>query len=185
MDVKNAFGAGLKDAKVKDSNGDVHDIYGVVTVEGQSQREETEVRGDDQILGTFGSALREEITIEANAVNFETLAAITGNQVTEVALTSAKISLGTPNELNPVFVEVQAFTSAKLKSGQKAEIKKTWHKVQINTISLSQAGEQEFKVTLEGVALQTDENIEGAAFSPAETKVATLEVYNTEPAESS
>lgn len=177
MDVKNAFGAGLKDAKVKDAEGTVHDIYGVVTAEGQTQREETEVRGDDQILGTFGSSLREEITIEANAVNFDVIAAITGNQVTEVASTSAKVSLGTTTELNGVFVEVQAYTNAKFKGGSVAEIKKTWHKVQINTVTISQAGEQEFKVTMEGVALQTDEDIEGNAFTPAETKVATLEVY--------
>jgi hypothetical protein len=184
MDVKNAFGAGLKDAKVKGSDGIVHDIYGIVTAEGQTQREETEVRGDDQILGTFGSSLREELTLEANAINFDALAAVLGNTVTEVADVSAKISMGTPIELTGVFVEIQAYTNAKFKSGQSAEIKKTWHKVQINTATISQAGEQEWKLTLEGVALQTDQDIEGNAFSPAETKVATLEVYTTEPGSS-
>ncbi len=173
---KNAIGAGLKDAKIKIAAGTVYDIYGVVTAEGQTQREETEVRGDDQILGVFGSSLREDITIEANAVSFEVLEAITGNAATYVAATSAKINLGTDAELNPVFVEVQAFSKAKLSTGESAEIKKTWHKVQINTVSVSQAGEQEFKVTLEGVALQTSTDVTGAAFSPAATKVATLEV---------
>lgn len=179
MDVSSAFGAGLKDAKVRNAAGDTFDLFGVVTAEGSPQREETEVRGDDRVLGTFGSSLREEITLEANAVSFDVLAAITGNAVAEVALTSSKISLGTESELNPVFVEVQAYTSAKFSSGENAEIKKTWHRVQINSINISQAGEQEFKVTLEGVALQTDQDIAGVAFSPAETKVATLEVYST------
>lgn len=177
MDISNAYGAGLRDAKIRDSGGDVHDIYGVVTAEGNTQREETEVRGDDQILGTFGSALREEITIEANAVSFDAIQAITGNQVTEVVDESSTINLGTEGELNPVFVEVQAFTAAKFKGGENAEIKKTWHRVQINSITIAQAGEQEFKVTMEGIALQTDSDITGAAFTPAVTKIATLEVY--------
>ncbi len=179
MDVKNAFGAGLKDAKIRTAANETHDIYGVVTAEGQTTREETEERGDDQLLGTFGSSLREELTIEANAVSFDVVAAITGNQVTEVEGESATIDLGTDSELNPVFVEVQAFTNAKFKTGEVAEIKKTWHKVQINTMTISQAGEQEFKVTMEGVALQTDSDITGAAFSPARNKIATLELYST------
>lgn len=184
MDVKNAFGAGLKDAKVRVANGDVHDIYGVVTAEGNTTREETEVRGDDQLLGTFGSSLREELTIEANAVSFDVLSAITGNQITTVSDESSSIDLGTDSELNPVFVELQAFTNAKFKSGETAEIKKTWHKVQINNITISQAGEQEFKVTMEGVALQTDEDITGSAFDPAGNKIATLEIYNPNVEES-
>lgn len=177
MDLQHAFGAGLKDAKIRVAAGTVFDLYGVVTAEGSPQREETEVRGDDQVLGTFGSSLREEVTFEANAVSMDVLAAITGNTVTEVVATSSKISLGTTAELNPVFVEVMGYTNAKFASGENAEIKKTWHKVQINNINVSQAGEQEFKVTLEGVALQTDQDITGIAFTPTETKVSTLEVY--------
>lgn len=175
-DVLNAFGAGLKDASVKNSDGDLFDIYGVVTAEGNVTREETEVRGDDKILGTFGSALREEITIEANAISLEVIQALTGNTLTHVTGASAKIDLGTTDELNPVFVEVSAYTNVKLKSGETGVLKKTWHRVQINTITLSQAGEQEFKMTMEGIALQTDSDITGAAFSPAVTKVATVEV---------
>lgn len=179
MDLQHAFGAGLKDAKIRTAAGQTYDLFGVVTAEGSPQREETEVRGDDRILGTFGSSLREEVTFEANAVSMDVLAAITGNQVTEVTGESTKISLGTLSELNPVFVEVQGFTSAKFATDEIAEIKKTWHKVQINSINISQAGEQEFKVTLEGIALQTDSDITGSAFSPAETKVSTLEIYST------
>lgn len=175
MDAKNAFGAGLKDLKIVNSDGDIIDVYGVVTAEGSTQREETEVRGDDQILGTFGSSLREELTIEANAVSMEALEAITGNTVRSTTSTS-EIDLGTELELNPVFVEVQAFTTIKLKSGEPATLKKTWHKVQINNIQFSQAGEQEFKVTLEGIALQTDKDIQGVAFSPAVTKVGMIEI---------
>lgn len=175
MDVKNAFGAGLKDAKIRDANGTLHDLFGVVTAEGQTTREETEVRGDDQLLGTFGSSLREELTLEANAVSFDVIAAITGNQVTTVADTSSKIDLGTDSELNPVFVEVQAFTNAKFKDGTPAEIKKTWHKVQLNSITISQAGEQEFRVSMEGVALQTTTDVTGSELGV--NKIATLEVY--------
>lgn len=175
MDIKNLFGAGLKDAKIVNSDGDIIDIYGVVTAEGSTSREETEVRGDDQVLGTFGSSLREELTIEANGLNFEVIEAITGNPVTTTANT-AEIDLGTDLEMNPLFVEVQASTNVKLKSGETAEFKKTWHRVQINNISVSQAGEQEFKLTMEGIALQTEQDIQGAAFSPARKKIATIEV---------
>lgn len=177
--VKNAIGAGLRDASIRTAAGVTYDIYGVVTAEGKVSREETEVKGDDQILGTFGSSLREELTIEANAVSLDVIQAITGNTLAEVTGASAKIPLGTTAELNPVFVEVIAYTNAKMKTGEVGTLKKTWHKVQINTITLSQAGEQEFKVTLEGIALQTDTDITGAAFSPAVTKVATLEVIVT------
>lgn len=180
MDPSFAFGAGLKDTKIRDSDGNLHDVYGVTTAEGSTTREETEVRGDDQILGTFGSSLREELTIEANAVSFDVLQAITGNQLTETA-SSNRILLGTTKELNPTFVEVQAFTNAKFKNGDVAEIRKTWFKVQINTVSFSQAGEQEFNATLEGVALQTDLDITGAAIDGlpvGELTVAALEVYD-------
>ena len=174
--VLNAFGAGLKDASVKNAAGDDFDIYGVVTVEGNSTREETEVRGDDQLLGTFGSSLREELSIESNAISLDVIREITGNALTHVTGASAKIALGTDNELNPVFVQVSAYTNLKLKTGESATLKKTWHKVQINNITLSQAGEQEFKVTLEGVALQTDTDIEGDAFTPTGNRVATVEI---------
>ena len=183
MDPKFGFGAGLKDTKIRDADGNLHDVYGVTSAEGSVQREETEVRGDDQILGTFGSSLREELTIEANAVSFDVLQAITGNQLTETA-DSARILLGTTKELNPVFVEVQAFTTAKFKSGANAEIKKTWFKVQINTITFSQAGEQEFNATLEGIALQTDVDITGAAIAAlpvGELTIGAIELYDPSP----
>jgi len=186
MDPKFGFGAGLKDTKIRTAAGDLLDIYGVTSAEGSTQREETEVKGDDQILGTFGSSLREELTIEANAVSFDVLQAITGNQLTTTT-DSARILLGTTKELNPTFVEVQAFTNAKFKNGATAEIRKTWFKVQINTISFSQAGEQEFNATLEGVALQTDLDITGVAIDglPAgELTVAAIELYNPNAAAS-
>lgn len=180
MDPTFGFGAGLKDTKIRTSNNELLDVYGVTSAEGQTQREETEVRGDDQILGTFGSSLREELTIEANAVSFDVLQAITGNQLTETA-DSARILLGTTKELNPVFVEVQAFTTAKFKNGTAAEIKKTWFRVQINTITFSQAGEQEFNATLEGIALQTDTDVVGTPISglpSGEMTIGAIELYN-------
>ena len=180
MDPKFGFGAGLKDTKIRTAAGDLLDVYGVTSAEGSTQREETEVKGDDQILGTFGSSLREELTIEANAVSFGVLQAITGNQLTTTS-SSARILLGTTKELNPTFVEVQAFTNAKFKNGATAEIRKTWFKVQINTISFSQAGEQEFNATLEGVPLQTDVDIVGEdidGLPEGELTVAAIELYN-------
>lgn len=180
IDPNYGFGSGLKDAKIRTAADVTLDIYGVVTAEGSSKRDETEVKGDDQILGSFGSALREDITIEANAVSFDVLAAITGNQVTETTDTSS-VLLGTSKELNPVFVEVQAFTQAKFRSGDAAEIKKTWFKVQLNSVTFSQAGEQELKCTFEGTALQTDLDITGAAITglaSGDLAVAKIEIYN-------
>lgn len=180
IDPNYTFGAGLKDGKIRTSADETLDIYAVVTAEGSTKRDETEVKGDDQILGSFGSSLREEISIEANGISFDVLAAITGNQVTESS-DAASVLLGTTKELNPVFVEVQAFTSAKFRSGDVAEIKKTWFKVQLNSITFSQGGEKELKVQMSGIALQTDVDITGDAITglgSGEMAVAKIEVYD-------
>jgi hypothetical protein len=174
---KSVIGSGLNDAKIKVAAGDVYDIKGVVTAEGSPELSETEIKGDDTILGTFVSAQKETLTIKASAISFDVLQAITGNSYSSSA-SGGKIALGTAAEQNPPFVEIQAFTTAKNTdaTGTNVTLKKTWHKVQIKSIKMSQANEQEFNVEMEGVAVQTATEIDGTtALSPA--RIATVEFY--------
>lgn len=164
MDVNNFIGAGLKDAKIKTSDGTEIDIKGVVTASGDPDRDEVEVKGDDSVLGVFTMGLKESISIEANALSFDIIQAITGNTVSSSA-TGSEVALGTDSEMNPPIVEVQAFTNARSEDGTASVIKKTWYKVQLTSIKVEQAGENEFKFTAEGVAYPTEEDVTGAALS--------------------
>jgi hypothetical protein len=164
MDPNKVIGAGLKDAKIKNSDGDIFDIYGVVTANGDPDRDEIEVKGDDVILGVFAQGLKESITIEANAITFDVLQEITGATLNSSA-TGADILLGTDSESNPPIVEIQAFTTAKTSDGTATVIKKTWYKVQLTSIKVEQAGENEFKFTAEGTAYPTATDVTGAALA--------------------
>lgn len=169
-----SYGAGLKDGKIKISDGTIFDIGAIVSAEGEPAQDEVEVKGDDELKATFISNIREELTIVANGVTFDVIEAITGNDVSSSA-TGMDIAMGTESQSNPPNVEVQAFTTAKTDDGTAATIKKVWHKVQIKSVKVAQAGEAEFNMELSGVALQTDEDIEGASL--ATKRVATLSVY--------
>lgn len=173
-DIANFIGAGLRDAKIVTSDGDTIDLYAIVSAEGSTETEETEVRGDDTLLGTFNSSIREELTLQANGVSFAAVQALTGNDVDSSA-TGSEVALGTDSELNTPFVEIQAFTTAKTKDGEAAVIKKTWHKVQLNTITVTQQGEQEFQVNIEATALQTETDIQGGALDSK--RISTLNAY--------
>lgn len=175
MDVINFTGAGLRDAKVKKSDGTEIDIYAVVTAEGDPERDEVEVKGDDELIAIYNFGLREKITLKGNGLSFDTIAAITGNDVSSSA-TGSEIGLGTDSEKNPPYVEIQAFSTAKSADGTACEIKKVWHKVQITNIKVSQSGENEFSMEAEGMAYQTDEDIEGSSLS--EAKISTLYIYS-------
>ena len=109
---KAMYGAGLKDAKVKTADGNVYDLFGVIGAEGEPTQDEIEVNGDDKLLGTFISNIREELTVTANGIDFATLQAITGNSVVSNSSTMA-IKLGTASQQNPPFVELQGFITAK------------------------------------------------------------------------
>lgn len=167
------IGAGLKDGKVKTASGDVYDIFAIIEATGESQQDEIEVKGDDELLGTFVSNKREELSIVANGISFDVLQAITGNNYASSA-TGIEIPLGTESEMNPPEVELQGFTNAIDSANVACTIKKVWHKVTIKSIKVSQAGEKEFNVEMTGVAYTTASDIEGNAL--ATKRVATLYV---------
>lgn len=175
MNVNQFIAAGLKDAKVKVAGGTTYDIYGVVTVAGDPDRDEIEVKGDDSILGTFTSGLKEKISIESSALAFDVIQAITGNTVSS-SPTGSEIALGTSSEANAPIVEIQAFANGKSADTTVSVIKKTWHKVQLTNIKVEMAGENEFKFTAEGMAFQTATDVTGAAL--ATTRIATINAYS-------
>lgn len=175
MNVNQFIGAGLKDARIKTAAGTVVDINGIVNVSGDPQTDEIEVKGDDTTLGVFVMGLSESLEIEANALSFDAIQAITGNTVSSSA-TGSEVALGTDSEMNSPVVEVQAFTTARSKDGTASVIKKVWHKVQLRNVKVEQQGENEFKFTAEGTAFQTDTDVAGSALS--NRRIATLSAYS-------
>lgn len=171
-----SFGAGLRDGKIKTSDGELYDIGAIVSAEGDPQQDETEVKGDDELKATFISNMREEITIVANGVSFDVIQAITGNSASSSA-TGIEVPLGTDSQKNPPFVEVQASTEALMADDTQATLVKIWHRVAIKMFKASQAGEKEFNIELTGVAYQATEDIEGNAL--ATKRVATLKILTS------
>lgn len=175
MDVNNFIGAGLYDGIIKNSDGEEFDIHAIVTASGDPERDEIEVKGDDEVKGVFSMGLSETITIEANAISFDVIQEITGNDVSSSA-TGSEIALGTDSEMNPPIVEVRAYTTAKSEDGTTSVIEKTWHRVQLFAIKVEQAGENEFKFSCEGKAVQTSTDIEEVALDSK--RIATLKAYS-------
>lgn len=169
----NAIGAGLENGSVKTATGTTFDIYAIVEAGADVARDEVEVKGDDQSLGKFNFALKEDLTIRANGLSFDVIQAITGNTLVS-SPTYNEIALGTDNEKNPPYIEVSAETTAKDSGGTARTITKTWHKVQITSLKVAQAGETEFNVEMTGTAIQTSLDIEGNAL--ATKRIATLKL---------
>lgn len=169
----NHYGAGLKNGSIKMADGSVFDINAIVSAEGEPQIDDVAVKGDDETKLTFYFNQREELTIQANALSFDVLQAITGNSYAS-SPEGIEIPLGTVSEQNPPFVELSAETTAKDVDGTATVIRKTWHKVQLMTPKVSQSGESEFNIEMTGVAYPTSDDIEGNAL-PSK-RVATLSV---------
>lgn len=163
---KSMYGAGLKDAKVRTADGNVYDIYGVIGSEGEPAQDEIEVNGDDRLLGTFISNIREELTVTANGIDFETLQAITGNTV-ESNGSNITLLLGTESQQNPPFVELQGFITAKDDAGNSVVVQKTYFKVQFKTVKVMSENGGEMNLEMTGIAYQTEADITGAALDSA------------------
>lgn len=106
-------------------------------------------------------------------MSLDVIQAITGNSVSSSA-TGAEIAVGTVSELAPPYVEVKASTNARTKAGVACTISKTFHKVQLNKVNTKMAGETEFSLTMEGISVQTAEDITGADL--ASSRTATISV---------
>ena len=175
-----AYGAGLRDAYVKDATGVVYDINAVVGIDADNDQTDTEVRGDDALKATFSSGRKETLTITANGVTFDTIAALTGNTATSSA-GGIEIPLGTTSELNPPYVEIGGLTNGRSDDGTAVVLKKVFHKVQINSIVVHMEGETEFSVEMTGTAYFTDKTITAVTLSPARTS--TLSEYTGQVAQ--
>lgn len=176
MAKKTAIGAGLQHIEIKTADGEVYDVYGAVSADGEPQNESVEVRGDDRVLGTFFFSASEEVSITANALSLDVFQAITGNAISSSA-SGSEVAFGTNSEQNPPYVQVSALSVAKdVETGNSVYIRKTWYKVQLSSPNISQAGEQEFSVELTGTAIQTDTDIEGEALD--ETSIGKVEIYS-------
>ena len=174
MSANKYTGGGLRDGQFKLSDGETYDVEAVVEAGGAIEQTDIEVVGDDERKGTFSSNRIEALTIVANAITFDVIQAITGNSVSS-SETGAEVALGTDDELNPPYVEFRAQTTARNSDDEsEALITKTWHKVQVKSVLVTQAGETEFKVEMEAIAIPTDEDIESVALDSK--RVATLSV---------
>ena len=167
----NSVGAGLYDGKIRTSDGNIYDIYAIVSASGSAAQDEVEVKGDDEVKATFVSNIKEELTIEANGLSFDVIQAITGNSVSSSA-GGLEVALGTDSQASAPFIEVKAYTRAKDSEGNSCIIEKIWHKVQIKPPTITQEGEGEFKISMEGVAYQASVDIIGGAL--ATKRVSTL-----------
>lgn len=167
------YGAGLKDGQIQTADGVLHDIFAIVEMNGDPQVDDLEVKGDDELKGVFFSNRREELSITANGLRFDTIQAITGNSYSS-SPSGFSIPLGTDSENVPPEVAVIGYTNARDTAGVVCRIKKTFERVQFNTPIVSMAGEQEFNIELNGVALPTSTKITGQTLTPK--RVATLEV---------
>lgn len=169
-----SYGAGLRHAYVKVSNGTIYDIDAIVEIEASPEQDDTEIKGDDSIKATFSSNRKETLTITANGLSMDVIQAITGNSISSSA-GGAEIAVGTIAELSPPFVEIGGLTNGKTDAGTAVVIQKVWHKVQLNKVTQKMAGESEFSVEMEGVAVQTAVDITNVSLSSSRT--GTVSVY--------
>lgn len=168
------YGAGLKDGQIQTADGQLHDIFAIVEMNGEPEVDDTEVNGDDELKGVFYSNRRENLTVTANGLRFDTIQAITGNQYAS-SPSGFEIPLGTDSENVPPEVAVIGYTNARDKAGTVCRIMKRFERVQFSTPNISMAGEQEFNIEMTGVARPSDTDILGNALNPK--RVATLKVF--------
>lgn len=178
MDLNKAYGAGLKNGYVRTADGNVYDINAIIQIDASNDQTDTEIKGDDEIKVTFSSGRKETLTVTANGLTFDAIAAITGNTVSSSA-SGMEIPLGTISEMNPPFVEIGGEVNGKADDGTSVVLKKVWHKVQLGDVKVNMQNETEFSLEMAGTAYQTDEQITGDPFAQGAGthRTATLYTY--------
>lgn len=159
MNDQQNIGAGLQEVRFKTADGSIFIAWGAMEATGEADVEVIEINGDDQKLGEFVTRQAENLTLNFNAISFDVLQAITGNNYASSA-DGIEIPSGTDSEQNPPFVEVEAKSLARRKDGTAGYFIKKWYKVQIKNPQVSQVNATELACTLEGVAYKTDTDIE-------------------------
>lgn len=167
-------GAGLRHGSVRLADGTYHDIDAIVSLEGEPEFDTTDVEGDDTTLASFASFPTESLSVTANSLSTELIAAITGQTVTSISTTGKvgqEVGLGGEGHANPPYVEVAGFTVGRLKADDTAQtIKRVFHKVQLRVSSLTQEKDGEFSVEFEGTAFSTTTDVTGAALPSRRTE---------------
>ena len=156
-----AYGAGARKAWIKTANGSEWGLEAVVEATGSASQDDLDVNGDDELKARFSSNLREELTVNVNAINLDALSAITGNTFDTTVATDLKLLVGQEMQLNPPYVELTAQTAGKTKEGKTCTIQKTWYKVQLNQVNITQSNGSELSVEMTGTAYVTDTRIDG------------------------
>lgn len=167
-DFNKAYGAGLRHGYIKTAAGVEYDINAIIGIDADNEQTDTEIKGDDSIKATFSSGRKEPVTVSANGLTFDTIAAVTGNTVSSSA-TGMEVPLGTVSELNPPFVELGGLTNGRTDDGTAVVLKKVYHKCQFNSVKVKQENETEYSVEMVGTAYYTAYNIVGAALNPPRT----------------
>lgn len=160
-------GAGLRHAWARLADGTYHDIDAVVNLEGDYDVETTDVEGDDQLLAQFASLPTADLSVQANSLSTELLAALTGQTATAVATegkAGQEIGLGGSGHANPPFVEIGGLTVGKLKADDTPQtIKRIFHRVQLRVTGIPQEKDGEFNVNFEGKAYPSVTDVTGTA----------------------
>lgn len=173
------YGSGILHGYVKDAEGNVYDIDGIMGVDPSPEMETTEISGDDEIKATFVSNQKETLTVTANSVSYEAMSAITGATVTNVAAVPysagppevlasparKEIAGGTASEMNPPFVELGFVTNGKDSAGNTVHFKRVFHRAQCKPIKTPQQNGSELSIEFEATAYPTSVDIEGHALA--------------------
>lgn len=163
-------GAGLRHAWIRTAAGAYIDIDAVISLEGDLEMDDTNVEGDDAILVNFASKPTKSISITANSLSTEVLAALTGRAQTALVggagTTGAGAEIGLGTEVNPPFVEIGGHTIGKLKATDANQtIAHVFHRVQLRMTSSPQEKDSEFNCEFEGMAYPTLKDITGTALA--------------------
>lgn len=165
MDTKK-IGAGLQEVVFKLADAEEYTAWGAIEASGEPETEVIEIFGDDQKLGEFITQQSENITLAFNAITFDVLQAITGNNYAS-STAGIEIPMGTDSEQNPPYCEVKAKSLARAQDGTAGYFIKTWYKVQIKNPQISQQLGTELSCEMEGIAYKTSEDIEGNSLATA------------------
>ena len=171
MDYNHSYGAGFRHGQVKVAGGTVYDIDAVIGIDADPESEQTDIPGDDTIKATFTHGQKEKLTITANAISMDVLAAVTGNEVKDISATPGpagkEIAGGTDKESNAPFVELTGVISGKTDKGTSVTITRVWHRVQVNTVKIDSSNGKEMAVTMSATAFKTGNDITNSPLSPA------------------
>jgi hypothetical protein len=173
MDLRK-IGAGLQEVKFKTSDGEEYTAWGAIEATGEPNIDAIEIFGDDQKLGEFITQQSEDLTFNFNAITFDVVQAVTGNNYSSSSV-GIEIAAGTDSEQNPPYVEVTAKSLARAEDGTAGFFIKKWYKVQIKNPQISQQNGTELTCNFEGIAYKTSEDVEGNSLASARVSLLRFE----------